>query len=64
MITGMAETTGEFVDALIDFLLASGGGSPSLQLRSRLAKARAEAQRRPATQEYRNAVLMAEHAVR
>jgi hypothetical protein len=62
MITEIAEAAGAFVDALTDFLLATRRGTPSLQLRWRLATARAQAQLRLTPEEYRDAVLMAERA--
>jgi hypothetical protein len=57
-----AQIANEFVDALTDFFLKSKRGSPSLSLRSRLAKARAEAQRRLTAEQYRSAVFMAHRA--
>ena len=61
MNTATTHTADEFVDALIDFLLASKEGSPSLSLRSHLAKARAEAQRRLTAEQYSSAVFVAHH---
>jgi hypothetical protein len=47
----------EFVDALADVLRASKSGSASLELRARLAKARANAEKLLTTKQYSDAVF-------
>jgi len=49
----------EFVEALVDVFEASKSGSASLELRSRLAKARANAEKWLSTPQYGEAVFKA-----
>jgi hypothetical protein len=53
------KATEEFVEALADVLGASKSGSPSLELRSGLAKARENAKKWLSTSQYDEAVFKA-----
>lgn len=59
MTSEIDAATDEFVDALANALQASKSGSASLDLRSRLAAARAKAEKLLTTNQYSDAVFKA-----